>query len=209
MTNSEYTHISVLVDRSGSMRPVAKDMIGGLQAFFDAQAEVDGKCLVDYAQFDDSYDKVFEDTLVASATPTLEPRGMTALLDSLAKNINELGTKLAAKPEADRPSKVIVVVVTDGFENASREQTREGISELVKRQTDEYSWEFVFLGANMDAVAEASSLGFAKGSSLTYDTQNIGATSVGLSNYVTRSRSGVSANSFTEDERKEAVDTSK
>ena len=199
-----HTHLSVLVDRSGSMASIRDDMLGGLSSLFADQAEQDGKCTVDYAQFDTKYERVFENTLVASAKPVLEPRGGTALLDGLGRSISELKTKLENLPENFSPDKIIFVVVTDGHENSSREFNAASVKKLVEANT-EAGWEFVFLGANMDAVEVAQQYGFAKGSTLTYSTANVGATSAHLSEYVTRSRSGVLNNAFTEAEREDAV----
>lgn len=202
MVDKNYTHILVIVDRSGSMHSIRKDMIGGLDAFFKTQAEIEGKCLVDYVQFDSRYDKVFEDTLVADAKAVLEPRGSTALLDAIGKGVTQLGKKLDELPEAHRPGLVQVVVVTDGYENSSREWTAESVKSLIKQQEEDYSWDFVFLGANMDAVAVGQSFGFSGDKSLTYNIGNVGAASATLSGYTTRSRlSNPADNAFTSAER--------
>lgn len=206
MPNKHYTHLSVISDRSGSMSGLEKDMIGGLQNFFDEQSRVEGVCLVDYAQFDSVYESVFQDRLVASAVPVLEPRGSTALLDAIGRNINDLSTKIKALPKHARPKNVIVIVVTDGYENSSKEFTKPQIKALVEAKTEE-GWDFVFLGANMDAVDEGRSFGFSGGSSLTYSTDNIATTASTLSGYVTRSRTyGAAAANFTDEDRKAATD---
>ena len=204
MTDSNYTHILCIVDRSGSMGPVAKDMRGGLDEFFKSQAKEPGRCLVDYVQFDNEREVVFTDKPVALAKAQLDPRSMTALLDALGTSVVELGTKLAAKPEDDRPGKVIVVVVTDGYENASRDWTRDKVKALVEQQQDEWNWTFVFLGANMDAISEGGALGVSAGSSMTYDTAHASQTFGSLSTYVSRARASGDA-SFTDDERHAAV----
>src|SRR6476469_7085618 len=204
MTDSNYTHVLCVVDRSGSMAGVDKDMRGGLDTFFAEQAKEDGKCLVDYVQFDSEYEKVFEDKDVANAKAVLQPRGSTALLDALGRSVTELGEKLAAKSEGERPGHVIVVVVTDGYENASHDWTREKVKELVERQQDEWNWVFTFLGANMDAVAEGASYGVKGGTSLTYSTASAGQTFSSLSQSVTRTRTGGDG-SYTDAERAAAV----
>lgn len=202
MTDNTYTHLLVVVDRSGSMVPVANDMIGGMDAFFAEQAKVEGKCLVDYAQFDTEYELVHQDVPVADVKAVLEPRGATALLDAIGKSVTTLGRRFAKMDESKRPGKVIVVVVTDGMENSSREWTAESVKGLVKQQEDQYAWDFVFLGANMDAVDVGTQYGFGAGKSLTYDTNNTYAMSASLSNYTTRSRVGDAAvNAFTDSER--------
>lgn len=204
MTNPDYTHIAVVVDRSGSMSSIADDMVGGLNEFFVEQAALPGTCLVDYAQFDDRYELVFQDKPVALAKAELSPRGMTALLDAVGKTVTTLGTKLAGMKEDERPGKVIVVVVTDGYENSSREWNAKSIKELVKKQEDEWQWDFVFLGANMDAVAVGQSFGFDPNKSLTYDTANVGAMASSLNSYTTRSRlDPTMGNAFSDKERED------
>lgn len=207
MCDPNYTHLSVLVDRSGSMTSMRDDMIGGLKSLFAEQSEIDGKCLVDYAQFDTEYEQVLSSVLVASAEPVLNPRGGTALLDALGRSINDLHTKIKALPKAERPANVVFIVVTDGYENSSREFNKKQIAELIKTKESELEWDFVFLGANMDAVGEGATIGVRKGSSLTYDSANVGQTYANVSSYVTRSRSGVIGNAFTDDERKSSVDS--
>jgi hypothetical protein len=148
------THLAILVDRSGSMSAIREDAEGGLKTLITEQRELPGELTIELFQFDTKYEKV--DDIDGW---TLQPRGMTALLDSMGKAIAEVGEGLAARPEEERPSKVIFVVVTDGLENASREWTREKVFEHVKRQSDEWAWQFVFSAANQDAVASGSSLG--------------------------------------------------
>lgn len=184
------------------MGSIKDDMETGLNQIFKDQAEVEGKCLVDYVQFDDTYELVFEDTPVADAKAVLQPRGMTALLDAVGKAVTQLGDKLAKLPEGKRPGLVQVVVVTDGYENASREWNADKVRELIKQQTDKWNWDFIFLGANLDAVAVGSSFGFAPDKSLTYDTGNTFAMASATSAYVTRSRTvGAASNQFSAEER--------
>jgi len=148
------THLAILVDRSGSMAAIQEDAQGGLKTLITEQRALPGELTIELFQFDDKYEKV--DDIDGW---TLQPRGTTALLDSMGKAITEVGEGLAARPEEERPGKVVFVVVTDGLENASREWTREKVFEHVSRQTDEWAWQFVFTAANQDAVAEGSKLG--------------------------------------------------
>lgn len=190
MTDANYTHLLFVVDRSGSMAPVAEDMIGGINTVFDEQAEAEGKCLVDYVQFDSIYEVVFEDRPVDKARAVLTPRGGTALLDAVGRAATDLGRKLRNLPEDQRPGTVMVVVVTDGYENSSREWTAESVKALIKNQEDKYNWQFTFLGANMDAVAVGANFGFHAHNSLTYDTGNTVAMASALSNHTHRVRGG-------------------
>lgn len=206
MTDSKYTHILAIVDRSGSMswNNTHIEMMNALNAFFEEQAKLEGKCLVDYVQFDGSYEKVFEDIPVADAKAVIEPRGSTALVDAIGRGTVQLGVKLDALPEVHRPGTVLVVVVTDGGENASTEWTADKVRAIVKEQQDKYNWDYVFLGANMDAVSTGNLYGFQADKSMTYDVHNTQATIGSLSAYTTNLRNtGVS--SFTDEDRKNAV----
>jgi hypothetical protein len=210
MTDLNYTHLLLVVDRSGSMTVIRDDMVGGIDELFSEQAKVEGKCLVDYVQFDTVHETVLEDTPVADAKAKLDPRGGTALFDAVGRATVALGEKLNALPEHARPGLVQVVVVTDGYENSSREWTGDAVRKLIKEQEEKYSWDYVFLGANMDAVETGSSYGFSGTKSLTYTNDTVYAAAASTSGYVTRSRlataAGASAgsNAFTDDERENA-----
>jgi hypothetical protein len=160
MTNPNYTHLTLLVDRSGSMGLIKDDAQGGINTLISDQKNVEGKCTISFYEFDNEYNKVFGPVDIKEAPPyTLIPRGMTALIDSAHRAIVETGEFLSSLDAKDRPSKVLFVMVTDGGENSSHEVSREELKELVQRQTDEYSWNFVYIGANVDAFTEASSIG--------------------------------------------------
>ena len=170
MTNPNITLIAALLDRSGSMQAIAGDTCGGFDAHIARQRGRPGITRVTLAQFDDQYEIVYRDRDIADVPPlSLEPRGCTALLDSVGRFVTELGAELAALPEDERPGDVTVLVMTDGLENASSEWTLQAVRDLIAGQETVYSWDFVFLGANMDAVEVGSRMGFAPGSSLTYD----------------------------------------
>lgn len=175
MTNPDVSLIAALLDRSGSMELIADDTRGGFDAYIAGQRGQSGTTLVTLAQFDNVYDVVYENRPIGEVPPlTLEPRGMTALLDAIGRFITEVGSGLAALPEHDRPGDVTVLVMTDGHENASAEWTKDAVRELISRQETVYDWDFVFLGANMDAIDVGTSLGFAPGKSLTYDATGAG-----------------------------------
>lgn len=205
MTDKDLTLIAVLVDRSGSMQTCRDDMQGGLNTFIKEQANQPGKAEITLAQFDNEYELVWPVMdLREELQYTLSPRGSTALLDGMGRFITEVGDQLRQRREKNRPSKVIVCIVTDGQENSSREWRRDKIRELVTQQREQWNWEFVFLGANMDAVAEGMSFGIPRGSTITYTAANAGSTYSSLNNYVAASRSGVAA-AFSDDDRKAAV----
>ena len=169
MTDQNLSHIYFLLDRSGSMTSIRTETIAGFDAFIAEQRKVSGKCQVTLAQFDDQYDVVYVDRDVADV-PTLDltPRGSTALLDALGRLIVTAGERLAALPEDKRPGSVVVGVMTDGYENASRDWTHAKIKELIEQQTRDYHWEFLYLGADQDAIEEGSKMGFAAAKSMTY-----------------------------------------
>lgn len=184
MTNPDYTHLLVIVDRSGSMATCYQDMIGGLDTLFAEQAKLEGECLVDYVQFDTEYELVFENVPVAAAKAQLQPRGGTALLDAIGKGVTTLGEKLDALDADERPGKVLVVIITDGHENASVDWTADSVKTLIAEQESTYSWDFTFLGANIDAVAVGQTFGVSAGKTLNFNTNNIEATSMSLNTYV-------------------------
>ena len=170
---TDYSDISLVLDRSGSMEAVRADTIGGFNAFLTDQKNAGvGTATVTLAQFDDIYETVYlaiplGDAPLLSAQ-TFVPRGSTALLDAIGKTIDETGTRLAALPEAQRPDKVIFVILTDGEENASLHFTMPQIADKIRHQRENYQWEFVFLGANQDAIATASQIGVPQGAALSY-----------------------------------------
>lgn len=204
-----YTDINIVLDRSGSMDTVKDDTIGGFNAFLKAQQEAPGEATITLAQFDDVYEVVYQTINIKDAKPlnsaTFVPRGSTALLDAIGRTINEVGAKLSKLSEDQRPAKVVFVILTDGHENASKEFTRAGIDQMIKHQRDFYAWEFVFLGANQDAIAAAKQIGIQAANALTYaanaqgTSEAFGSVSKNLINY----RSGVVQDmSFDEDDRK-------
>lgn len=156
MTKADYTHLALIVDRSGSMASMASEAQNGINKLIKEQAEVPGDITVSLYQFDNEYEKVFGPINAKDAPQyVLNPRWSTALLDATHRAIVETGEFLSAKPESQRPSKVVFVVVTDGYENASREVNREKVKNLITQQTEKYNWEFIYLGANLDAVADS------------------------------------------------------
>jgi hypothetical protein len=182
-------------------------MTNAMNEFLDSQAKIPGKCLVDYATFNTRYNLVYEDCHVVDAEAYIVPSGLTALLDAIGKATNELGSKLRGMKEKDRPGKVLVIVVTDGMENSSREFTAEAVKQLIRQQEETYNWEYLFLGANIDAVAVGDMYGFKPDSSLTFNIhkgETVIATSAALSNYAATYRGG-GQGAFSDEERKKAV----
>lgn len=169
MTDKNLTHIYFLLDRSGSMQSIKTDIEGGFAAFVDEQRATPGECRVTLAQFDTEYETVYADRPVAGIGPlSLEPRGSTALLDSMARLITEGGRRLAELPEDRRPGTVIVAIMTDGLENASREWTHAAVKRLVEQQTTEYAWQFLYMGADQDAIEVGAQIGVPMAQSVTF-----------------------------------------
>lgn len=164
------THIIFVVDRSGSMQGIAKDMIGGYNTFIQTQKELSAECFVSFYQFDDIYETVFERTPLAQVqvldAKTYLPRGSTALYDAIGFTIDSYGKYLAELPEEERPDRILFVTITDGLNNASKTFTVEAVRDKIKHQTENYKWDFVFLGSNIDAWSAGESLGVAADSTL-------------------------------------------
>ena len=169
MTDANLTHLYFLLDRSGSMVSLREDTIGGFDTFIAEQRTAPGRCRVTLAQFDNEYDEVYADRDIATVPSlVLVPRGSTALLDALGRLVVSAGERLAALPEQERPGSVVVGVMTDGYENASRDWTHDRIKALIEQQSREYGWQFLYLGADQDAIEEGTKMGFAAGKSMTY-----------------------------------------
>lgn len=207
MTDPNKTLLGVLVDRSGSMMSIKKDMEGGLNTLIKEQRELTGECEITLAQFDNRYENICESVPLQDFEGyELIPRGSTSLLDAIGKFVTEIGQSLSTCEEDKRPGQVIIVIITDGHENSSREWKWTTVKELIKNQESQWSWKFVFLGANIDAEAVGMDLGIDRGSTITYaaTADGVGNTMSSLSNYVASTRSGVAA-SFTEEDRKNSV----
>ncbi|MHC5541508.1 vWA domain-containing protein, partial [Singulisphaera rosea] len=164
------TDITLVLDRSGSMDPIADDTIGGVNAFVAEQKKLPGEASYTLVQFDHEYFQVFGGIPLGDVPPltreTFVPRGTTALLDAIGRAIVETGLRLSAKPEPERPSIVIFVIMTDGQENASQEYTADRINGMITHQREVYSWQFIFLGANQDALQTGGALGVHNGTAL-------------------------------------------
>ena len=160
--NAHYTEIAFILDRSGSMECCQDAAIEGFNQFLTEQQKTEGLAKLTLALFDDEYLVPVSSVPVQEVVPltheTYQPRNCTALLDAIGKTIDDLGQRLAALPEKDRPGQVIVAVLTDGLENASQRFTWKQVAGKIKHQTDIYKWVFLFLGANQDAIATAANL---------------------------------------------------
>jgi hypothetical protein len=169
MTRSDLTHVYFLLDRSGSMQSIKSDIEGGFAAFVEEQQRATGECRATLAQFDDVYELVYADRPIADVPPLdLQPRNMTALHDAMGTLITESGHTLESMKAAERPGTVIVAIMTDGMENASKEWTGASIKALVSQQSNVFGWTFMYMGADQDAIEVGESLGIARDHAVTY-----------------------------------------
>lgn len=214
MPDSNKCHITMILDRSGSMASIRTDVIGAVNKFIDDQKSVPGECTFTLVQFDDKdpYEVIQNQVRMSEArhltAETFAPRGNTPLLDAIGKGIASLGDDLRKLPEASRPGKVIFVVETDGQENASKEYTRQQVADMIKLQTETYKWQFVFLGANQDAIATGAGMNIAQTSSLTYaaNAAGVSASNVRMSCNVKSYRTGAVASvTFSDADRDAAM----
>lgn len=195
MTKENFTSIGVIIDRSGSMSSLTKDTIGGYNSFIREQKAVPGDAVLTLALFDDKYDLI-HDAMPLQDVPeltaaTYSVRGSTALLDAIGRTIDAMGRKLSSMKEEERPSKVLVLIMTDGEENASQEYKHSKIKEMVSHQQDVYKWEFVFIGANVDSFSVGTSMGVSAGH--TYSFSSIPGHATGMPGVFTNLSSSVNA----------------
>ena len=157
------TELVFILDRSGSMAGLEKDTIGGFNAMIEKQKAEEGESFISTVLFD-NYSEVIHDRVALSDVPKLTEkeyyvRGCTALLDAVGGAIHHIGNVHKYAREEDRPEKTLFVITTDGMENASRRYSYEKVREMTQRQKEKYGWEFLFLGANIDAAKEAARFG--------------------------------------------------
>lgn len=207
MTNLNLTYVAVILDESGSMAAVKSDTIGGLNTFIDQQKQVQGDVSFTLNTFSNLVKPIFSNTPIKDI-PVLtdkhySPNGGTALFDAIGLTIDEIGKYLSSLNEDQRPNKVIIAILTDGEENASKKFNSEMIKAEIRHQTDIYSWEFVFLAANQDAIAAASSVGIAGSHSMNYASSGRGTQAAfrSLSSNVSATRSAGASMAFTPEHR--------
>ena len=156
---NDLTEIAFILDRSGSMASMVEAAISGFNRLLQDQQAAPGEARFSLVLFDDHYDVPCASLPIGEVplldTQTFVPRGSTALLDAIGRTIDDLGKRLDATPEAERPGTVILAILTDGEENSSLQETYESISRKIRHQQDAYSWQFLFLAANVDAIATA------------------------------------------------------
>lgn len=176
------TQIVFVLDMSGSMLPLTMETIGGYNTMIADQKKEEGDALVTTVLFDHRYIMIHDGINIKEVkditTAEYMPAGMTAMLDAVGMTINHVGQKLAAMPEWERPEKVLFTIITDGYENSSKEFDWPTIKNMIKHQREKYSWVFTFLGANIDTDKVSDDLGIDQMLSKKYTANNIGTQSV-------------------------------
>ena len=172
------TELVFILDRSGSMAGLEKDTIGGFNAMIEQQKTEAGEAIISTVLFD-NHSEVIHDRLSLDAIPKLTEkeyyvRGCTALLDAVGGAIHHIGNVHKYSREEDRPERTLFVSTTDGMENASRRYSYEKVKEMITRQKEKHGWEFLFLGANIDAAQEAAQFGISADRAANYHADTIG-----------------------------------
>ncbi|NMB28682.1 MAG: VWA domain-containing protein [Clostridiaceae bacterium] len=166
------TELVFILDKSGSMSGLESDTIGGFNSMLAKQKAVEGECFVTTVLFDNEYELVHDRIDIKAISPMTDKEyqvgGTTALLDAIGKTINKISNAQKHTAEEYRAEKVMFVIITDGLENSSREYSADKVKALIERQKEKYAWEFVFLGANIDAVETAGKFGISADRTMDY-----------------------------------------
>ena len=176
------TELVFILDRSGSMAGLEADTIGGFNAMIEKQRKEPGEAVISTVLFDNETE-VIHDRIPLDRVPRLTEkeyyvRGCTALLDAVGGAIHHIGNVHKYAREEDRPEKTLFVITTDGMENASRRYTYDKVKSMIERQREKYGWEFLFLGANIDAAREAARFGIRADCAADYHADSIGTEAV-------------------------------
>ena len=171
----DYTHITVILDRTGSMESIRDDTIGGFNAFLHEQKAEPGFATLTLVQFDtqDPYEVVHNfrtlETVPGLTRETYVPRAATPLLDAMGRGINDLESSLARMEEPEKPARVVMVIITDGQENSSREFRKGQIEKMIEEKQEKLGWQFVFLSADLAAISDALASGVRAASTMAFD----------------------------------------
>ena len=172
------TEIVFILDRSGSMSGLEADTIGGYNSLLEKQKKEEGEAIVSTVLFDDRqevlHDRVNLDRMKPMTDEEYYVRGCTALLDAVGGAIHHIGNVHKYAREEDRPEKTLFIITTDGMENASCRYTYDKVKKMVERQKEKYGWEFLFLGANMDAIEVAGRFGIDADRAVNYECDAAG-----------------------------------
>ena len=172
------TELVFILDRSGSMSGLESDTIGGFNAMIDKQKKQDGECYVSTVLFDNVSEVLHDRVKLADIKPMTENeytvRGCTALIDAIGGAIHHIGNVHKYARNEDVPEHTVFVITTDGMENASRKYSSDNVKRMIERQKEQYGWEFLFIGANIDAVETAAQYGIDRDRAVNYNADEVG-----------------------------------
>ena len=172
------TELVFILDRSGSMSGIESDTIGGFNSVLTKQKAEEGEANITTVLFDDKYELLHDRYNLLKVLQITEKeyfvRGSTALLDAIGKTIHKIGNAQKFSADDERAEKVMFVIITDGMENASVEYKHRQIKKMIERQKSKYEWEFIFLGANIDAIEAANRFGIAEDRAVNYHADSEG-----------------------------------
>ena len=172
------TEIVFILDRSGSMAGLEDDTIGGFNAMIQKQQSEEGEAYVSTVLFDNYTEVIHDRSDIRKIQPMTRKdyyvRGCTALLDAVGKSIRHIGNVHKYARAEDRPEKTLFVITTDGMENASRKYSYDRLKTMIERQKEKFGWEFIFLGANIDAAKEAARFGISEDRAANYHADSKG-----------------------------------
>ena len=172
------TEVVFILDRSGSMSGLEADTIGGFNSMIEKQKKEEGEAYISTVLFDDRTEVLYDRVAVGKVEPMNDRqyyvRGCTALLDALGGAIHHIANIHKYAREEDRPEKTLFIITTDGMENASRIYTYDKVKKMVEEEKEKYGWEFLFLGANIDAIEVAGRFGIGADRAINYECDSKG-----------------------------------